>query len=193
MASNLYFEINRAAIDLIVRAYRDGNHKELEQLGIPVGIAKSLANMRTCTYIALLNFRGAIMEFRSDTKRLALLIEHMEQQSDRDYKVNELLQLGATQPMLARLAAVDRAEFQRKCRLLGIDSKSCRGKPRNLTNEESLQVIDALQCIDIEDPLLRWIQLGRGTGIPLGLIWRFLNAEGSADKYTEGCMSNEST
>ncbi len=192
--NNLYFDINRAAIELIVRAYRDGNHQELEQLGIPVELARSLAEMRTATYVALANFRGAVIDFKSNAKRLAMLIEYMEQQSDRDYRVNELLQLGAPQPMLAQLAAVDRGEYQRKCKVLGIHSNSFRGKPRNLTNEESLLVMNTLREIAVDDPLLRWMMLGRITRIPLNLIWRFLNAEGSLDDDTwTGGKSNEST
>jgi len=193
--NNLYFDINRATIELIVRAYRDGNHEELKQLGIPVGIAKSLAEMRTGTYVALLNFRGAIIDFKSNVKRLGLLIEHMEQQNERDHKINELLQLGASQPMLSQIAAIDRKEYQKRCKLLGINSSSCRGKPRNLSDDECIRVMNTVQetgKASIEDPLLRWILLGRGTGIPLNLIWRFLSAEGSltGDAWMGG-KSNE--
>ncbi|MCF6236938.1 MAG: DUF2857 domain-containing protein [Gammaproteobacteria bacterium] len=170
--NNLYFDLNRATIDLIVRVWREGQHEELKQLGIPVEIAALLARMRTSSYMDLINFRGSIINFTSDNNRLVLMIKHMEQKSLRDEQVNKMIQMGAPQPLLYDIATVDRAEFQCRRKILGVASGS--GKPRNLSKSETLKVLDTLQQITTPDPLVGWLTLGESTGISLTPVWYFL-------------------
>ncbi len=179
---NLYSDLNKAAIDLIIQAYHDGAHDELELLGISIDVAEKLCNMPTRAYFTLGNFRGSVMSFSANNERLVLLIDHLEKETEKSHQIDQLIELGAPHNMLEKIAKLTRIEFQRRCKLLhGV--KERRGRAKNLTQTESVQVNHVSNQIKAASPnlddLTYFIELGRKTGIDLYRIWTFLNTENS--------------
>lgn len=169
---NEYQSINQAVIECIVHCYDEGRFNELTEHGVTLEQAEKLAQLDLRNLRALAAFRGSLITFQVDTRKLACLLPYIDAQTERNAKLIQLMDLGATGAMLMAIAGLDRQEVQQLKKRSGYGAGRT-GRPRLLTFEEEVSVSAMIEQLRYEyvDPLDFYLELGRRTKLSLGSVW----------------------
>ncbi|MEE9494426.1 MAG: STY4526/YPO1902 family pathogenicity island replication protein [Gammaproteobacteria bacterium] len=176
MKSNIYEPMNRAVIQVIVCCYENGKLDELVKMGVSVEQAEYFASLEMRQLGALVGFRGSLIDFKLATQRLEYFLPHIEAESEKEEKLMQLIRYGATMTMLESLANVSRPEYQMYLKRIG-KTHGTTGRPRQLTPDEEHCVNGLLTDIltAYDDPLDRYIAIGKQSGVSLGSVWLWYN------------------
>ncbi len=174
MKNNNTINLNAFVIQYIYRLYQDRDVEGLRAIGLSKEVAKRVASLSLDEVGRLENFRAQIAEFKVTESHLEMMIKHVQHEGAKDELIDQLIQLGASQTMLAELAGIEPTEYRARRQALGLPNASA-GRPSVLTEQESTKVHHVWHHYAGEpDDLLRYYYVGLDTDISLSRIWHHL-------------------
>lgn len=158
--------------------YNNRDFDRLREMGLSPKTAKVIADLpiRIAERFACFRAEACSLKVVSDNYIL-MLIQHVQHEDRRDILTDQLIQMGASQAMLAELLGLDANDYRNRRRALGLP-KACAGRPAALTEEESVRTHSALhRHRDEKDMLIKFYKVGMETGIPLARIWQHMQTQ----------------
>lgn len=165
-------ELNGAFIEFIVETYTEGRSEVLMTLGVKQNDIELLRNITVETKQRMRTFPSPIVDISLNSSRLAMMVEYAAKETSNDQKIDELVRMGASQPMLEEIAAVSREEFRERRKRIGIDARI--GRPQSLTDREMGLVNDSISVHQGNDLVEMYYRVGLETGLPLSQIWAYV-------------------
>lgn len=177
-------ELNACILRRAIEAYHLNDQRtltELQAMGLDARLLDRVSRMTADIFTHICTFD--IAEIRIDPRRLELMLEFAERERELSELINQLIRMGASQSMLAHLAALDARDYRNRRQQLGLPSAT-QGRPADLTDSEVELLYMALrQCPDdLTNPLEKYRYLGEKTRLPLAQIWTHLKANFEEDE-----------
>lgn len=169
---NAVAELNEAVIKFVLELYDNGRFEALNHMGICKDDIESLKELNIGSMRNMRNYPTLIVDFKFDKSRAIHLVKHIKTEAENKSKVNALIGLGASQPMLEDLSGIDREEFKKRKAQLGITEDS-RGRPPALDDEEVNRVNEIMRLNKGLDQIGLYILIGNETGINLSSVWAY--------------------
>jgi hypothetical protein len=191
MTKTIHSELTCIAFQYAIRLIHEGAGDEVMALGLT---EKNLQWIRTLTEADLqrlkdIRFAAVLVEF--DEEALNRLQRLLEQRKNEEQEENELLRLGAHLAMMRQLCGMGSAEYAKRRRFLGLGDTGV-GRPGALNEEQCQRLWHTWQDSAGQSDRVRYIALGRCTGIPLGCAWACIQQWESSPAQGSGEDPDES-
>lgn len=164
-------DLNRSFLMALTGAARNGDIPFLERVGVPVDIVPRLKNLTVDELDFASRYRGTLMSVSVDIEAMQLCLQSATTKSSDEKLIDQAIQLGMRQPTLVKLTGISRREFDKRCVILGIDSKP-RGRIAALSEHDEIAVYTAYQELKTKHtktlPLL--IEISQQTGASLDQV-----------------------
>ena len=135
-------EVVKSLIRAAGDAIEEGRCDEIEAIGMPVTLVKSLASLNTTEQSNLLRLSRR-MTWPVNWDHLEKLIQFARSDSKKTQQLNMLIQAQATWPLLHSLFGISELEFAQRRRLFGLPKSS--GRPRAPTEAEEQRIYTVWQ------------------------------------------------
>lgn len=178
MESSFSTSVNAFFIREATKLYNNRDFDRLREMGLSPKTAKVIADLPIRITERLACFRAAACSLKVVSEdHILMLIQHVQHEDRRDILTDQLIQMNASQAMLADLLGMDANDYRNRRRALGLP-KACAGRPTALTEEESVRTHSALhRHCDEKDILIKFYKVGMETGIPLARIWQHMQTQ----------------
>jgi hypothetical protein len=171
-------EFNDAIVRFILGLDLDGRHECLKQMGVDQELLELIRQMPTEACHRLRRFPSPVADVALNANRLRWALEYADKEASRDRRIDALIRMGASQPMMEEFA-VTREDYRLRRKRLGLDSR--QGRPPALTDAQITQITRVFRASRevevIDDPMELYYRIGVETGIPLGPVWGYLHEQ----------------
>jgi|GEM_PF-3178650 len=138
---HLYLTLMKTSLEIITQHYNEGEIQLLENFGvIDNHLIKELESLTLTQLNKLCQFTVPVIEPRINNRVLSLALKHVKQESANEHFYEELIMHGATLSFAEQFTTIDKHEFTRRRKKLGITGV---GSSRTPGVEES-HMIDKL-------------------------------------------------
>jgi hypothetical protein len=124
----------------------------------------------------LSEFPGQLAHLQIREPHLEMMIQHVQQERQKDTLIDQCIQLDASQVMLKTLTGMDSTEYRERRQALGMP-KASPGRPTVLNEQESAQVHNAWHHHQGHDELLRYWHVAIETELSLARIWHHMQSQ----------------
>ncbi len=165
-------ELNEEIIKFLIKLYDNGRFEALSHMGVSKDDVNSFCRLEVGSLRNLGNYPTLIADFKFNSQRARHLVDHIKCETDKNFKLTRLIELGASHTMMEALVGMDRDEVKkRKCQL-GI-TEDGRGRPHTLTDHEVNMVNEILRANKDIDQIDLYTIIGSETGVPLSSVWQY--------------------
>lgn len=164
--SPIVAQLNRAYLRAVIMAWEEQNLPLIDYLGIPLALARRLATAPGIVIDRLGHFRSPVALFQGDALQIERLLDHKMNELERQAKVDEMLQLGATVHHIMRLTGMSDLDVSTRIQALGISGQRAH-RPTGLNAEEMQAAEQAWLEFRHLPPMDHWISMARKTGISI--------------------------
>lgn len=135
---HLYLTLMKTSLEIITQHYSEGDIQLLNNFGvIDNKLIKELESLTLVELNKLCRFTIPVIEPKINSRVLALALKHVKQESANDSFYEELILHGATLSFAEQFTTIDKHEFTRRRKKLGISGV---GSSKIPTIEESFQI-----------------------------------------------------
>jgi len=181
MASGLstYQQINDAVVQLVCQLFTNRSYDQLTEIGIPYEIAEKLVRQNQLVMNRLTNYKSPLMQLHVDSETISNLVDHLEQESEKDHLINNMIINGAPSEMVTSTWGIDEPEYFRRKKSLDLRFDTGPGRlPKSLRKKEDekriTRFMNVFQTSTLTDPGWRLIEASTQTNVPLHLVWVYM-------------------
>jgi hypothetical protein len=171
--NNLNNEFNTFIINHITRLYRIRDFNSLLSIGLSRSAAERVANMAQIDTLRLSEFPGQLAHVQIREPHLEMMIQHVQQERQKDTLIDQCIALDASQVMLKTLTGMGSAEYRERRQALGLP-KASPGRPSALNEQESAQVYNSWHRHQGHEELLCYWHVAIDTDLSLARIWHHM-------------------
>jgi len=137
-SQHLYLTLTRISLEIIAQHYNDGDIQLLQNFGaIDSSLIKELDSLTLNQFKKLCQFTVPVIEPKINNRILKLALKHVKQESANESFYEELIIHGATLSFAEQFTTIDKHEYTRRRKKLGISGV---GSSKTPTSDESCQI-----------------------------------------------------
>ena len=166
---HLYLTQMKTSLEIITAHYNDGDIQLLNNFGeIDSKLIKELQSLTLGELTKLCQFTIPVIELKINNRVLALALKHVKQESAKEQFYEELIAHGATLSFAEQFTTIDKQEFTRRRRKLGLSNV---GNSKIPSIEESFNIDHLWKQLPKEMPEVeRYLFTAKSLNIPISVI-----------------------
>ena len=178
-ANRKFLSLNREALLMAATAAQSADVRVLEQLGVEPDAVSLLKEMRASDLDKLESFPASLLEVRFNRHNMAQLLQRINDEGANTDLTDRAIRGGIRQPNLNKLNGISRREFDRRCQMLGLPSKT-PGRVNALSERKEIEVDGFWKKLtetysDHSDTILeRLVEAHELTGASIDQIWNLV-------------------
>lgn len=168
MINRLYLNISESILQLAIELDRQGDHIRLKTLGIDQKFIKKISQYPNTHLTQLCQFTVPFIDTTINNRVLELAIKQFEQELHKESLYDQLLINGATLPFVEQYTTLDKNEFSKRRKRLGLDNI---GKPTKPDNNKGLEIENLWAQLPGNMPEIeKYLFTAQKLNVPIGSI-----------------------
>lgn len=174
--NSLYLNISESILKLAIELYHQNDEIRLKALGIDPQYVRKIDRYTQNQLTRLCQFTVPFVETSFNNRVLELAIKSFEQELHKQSTYDQLLINGATLSFIEQYTTLDKQEFTRRRKKLGLTNI---GAPKSPTIEESFEIDKLWEKLPEKMPILeKYLFAAKKLEIPISSICVHHNAIG---------------
>lgn len=175
MPKTTHAELVLHALRYVTETLAEGDIHAVLDLGFRIDQIARLERFTLRDLHHLSQVRTHFLDIAVDPACFDRVLEHMERGKHDEAVQDELIRRRAPVVMMRTLFGMTNAEYAARRRLLGMNGTGI-GRPPTPSEEDERRVWQAWKAAPQEAMELRYLHVGKSTGVPLNAVWGLIRA-----------------
>ncbi len=168
--------LNMNIFDYVCACAEEGDYGPLHDIGLGRDDIIKINQLNMRDVIRLSQTKAHILDIRVNRERLHNMLNSLNIRRKEDDDINQLIRMGAPQPMMQSLFAITPGDFTDKRKLFGLQDEGVGRAPEPSDDEQHIiyKAYEHLKTSPENMSARQWIDLAEETNISLRTIWQYV-------------------